>query len=348
MKTLVTGASGHLGANTVRLLVAEGHDVRALVRATSDLRALQGLDVDVVTGDLLDADSLRRACDDREWVFHTAAVHRNFSLEEERDIVRPNVEGTRNAVRAAHAAGVTRFIHTSSNATVGYAPHGVSPYDETHYMRDATCPYIRSKCESEALALEEAKTLGLPLVVVCPTAIMGPWDVKLTPGTRALRDMANGGPAVIDFCLSHAEDMARGLLLAAEKGVPGQRYLLGGENLSKERTAEIMSALLGQKRRAVNVPMFALRAIAFFEEFKARRSGGDAGLTQAQLRDVKGATLFYDCGKARRDLGFEPRDGEATLTEAVRWMKHLGLLSPKVVASIGDRLPPDPTWPSMA
>lgn len=345
MHALVTGASGHLGGWLVRVLRREGHQVRAFVRETSDTRGLDGLGAELFTGDLLDADSLERAAQGIDWFFHAGAVHRNFSPDPE-DIRRPSVDGTRNALQAAARAGVKRFIHTSSNATIGYARVGEPPRDEQFHTEDPSCPYIRGKCDAEVLALQAGPALGLDVVVVCPTAIMGPWDLKLTPGTRALARMANGDPAVIDLTLAHAEDMAIGHLLAAQKGRTGQRYLLGADSLTKEQMAEIVGSLVGQKRKAVSPPLVLLRAVAWWEERKARRTGQDAALTQAQLDDVGGRTLLYDATKARTELGWQGRDGATTLRDSLRWIKHRGMLDDRVLATVGDDLAPDPDWPA--
>lgn len=343
MKVMITGASGHLGAHLVREARADGHDVRALVRPTSDLRGLEGLDVERVQGDLLDPESLARACDGVELVLHAGAVYRNWAPDDDA-ILRPAVDGTRNVLMAARRAGVRRVVVTSSNATVGYPPPG-EVWDESHVMTGATSAYIRAKCDAERVALELAAEGG-PEVVVCnPSGILGPWDLRLTPTTRSLKGAASGDPMILDVAITHVADVARGHLLAAERGTPGRRYLLAGENCTAAQLAALVGELCGVRVRAMLPPRFVMRLIAWNEVRKARRGGGDAAITAEQIADVYGRTLFYDSTRARTELGWSARPAREIVLDTLGWLAALGELPGPVAQRVSASRPPDPDWP---
>jgi len=344
-RILVTGATGHLGGNLVRDLLAHGHQVVALARPGSDRRGLAGLDLTVAEGDLLDAPSVRAAVDGCEWVIHAGAVYVNQSRDPDA-VIRPSVEGTANVLRAAKDAGVRRVVHTSSNATIGY-PRGTTPLDETHHNTDQRgSPYVAAKCESESLALRLGAELGVETVVVCPCGILGPWDFKLTPTTRAARDMGNGGPAVLDLSVTHSADVASAHRLAAERGRPGERYLAAAENLTAERVAAIVDTVTGAGSRAMRPPWAVFWLLAVAQEVASALTGRDPELTRAILRDVHGCALFYDSTKARTELGWDPRPGADAITDTIRWLAWTGQLKPAVAERVKARFPADPTWPT--
>lgn len=344
MRVLITGATGHLGANLVREALAEGHQVRALVRRSSDRVALRGLEIETAEGDLLDPDSLAAAMSGVEVVHHAAAVYRNWARDEEAEIVRPSVEGTAHVLRAASAAGVARVVHCSSNATIGY-PRSREPWDESHRMEGAKSAYIRAKCLAERLGL--GASLGVEVVVVNPCGNLGPWDLRLTPTTTALREMAGGGPSVLDLAITHVADLSRGMLLAAAKGRPGERYLLSGDNCTREWIAETLTELTGRRVKAMQPPWLVMRLIAWNEERKARNgSARDAGLTADQLADVWGGSLFYDSTRARTELGWSARPAREVLVDSLSWLAFRRELPEDVAQRVLAARPADPTWPA--
>lgn len=344
MKLLITGANGHVGANLVREALADGHTVRALVRSTSDRTALDGLEIEVVEGDILEPATLGPACDGVDAVIHAAAVYRNWAADEQ-VILRPAIEGTENVLRAASEAGVERVVYTSSTATIGFTPDR-TPLDESHHTEDAKAIYIRAKVEAERVALRLADTLGIEVVVVNPGGIMGPWDIKITPTSRAVIDMTGGGPAVLDVCVTHVADVARGHLLALEKGVSGERYILTAENLTREQVAELMSELTGTRVKPMVPPRFLMRMIAWWEVRKARSSGADAGITGNQIADVYGRSLFYDNTKAREQLGWTGRPARDTLVDTLAWLAQRGELPAAVASTVAELRSSDPHWPA--
>lgn len=344
-KVLITGASGHLGAALVRAAVHAGHDVRALVRSASRREGLQGLPIEVVEGDLLDPASLEAACEGREWVLHAGAVHRNWAPDEAQ-ILAPAIEGTENVLRAAKASGVRRVVIVSSNAAVGYGADPKRPLDETSWNESPHAPYVRAKTLAERRGLALGRELGLEVVSVCPCGIVGPYDRRPTPTTKAVLGMATGGPAVLDLAITDVRDVADGVLLAAEKGRPGERYLLAGENCSKERVAELVSGVIGKPVKAMLPPRAVMWALAAAGELRARLGGPDPDITRAELADVYGRHLMYDSTKAREELGWTFRPADVALADTYRWLAAAGLLKGPVGDAVRARLPPDPEWSS--
>ena len=333
MKSLVTGATGHLGSNLVRSLIAAGDEVVALARASSDRRGLEGLPITIATGDLLDLSSVEAAAQGCQRIFHAGAVYRNFAVDPQ-TIIAPALEGTRNVMKAAQSARVEKVIYTSSNATIGYGRDRATPLDESSHLDDAQSPYIRAKILAERAALEAGRASGIPVIVLCPVGIFGRWDFRLTPTTRALLAIAEKDPMVLDLCATDVRDVAHAHILAATKGRAYERYLIGGDNLTREEGARILSELVGRTVKAMKPPMFMFRLIAWMEERKARRTGGDAAITRAIVDDVGGGHLMYSSAKARSELGFSPRGAKETFTDALRWLVYIDALTPKTRARV--------------
>jgi dihydroflavonol-4-reductase len=254
------------------------------------------------------------------------------------------VQGTENVVRAAKDAGVRRVVHTSSNATIGYSRDG-KPLDESSRNTDQrSSPYIDAKCRAEDAALGLGKALGIEVVAVCPCGILGPWDYRQTPTTRAAASMGNGGPSVLALAVTHASDVASAHRLAAEKGRPGERYLASGENLSTEQVAALVNDVTGSGCRAMAVPIPVLWLLAVGQELGSRFTGRDPDLTRAALRDVGGCSLFYDSRRAREELGWSPRSAADAMADTFRWLAWLGALKPAIAERVAARFPADPSW----
>ncbi|HEX3371111.1 MAG TPA: hopanoid-associated sugar epimerase, partial [Candidatus Acidoferrales bacterium] len=234
MKILVTGATGFLGSHVARGLVERGEEIRVLVRASSDVRALEGLNAERVQGDLRDRESLNRAMQGVQRVFHVAADYRLWA-KDPREIHESNVAGTQNLLDAARSAGVTKFVYTSTVATIAVPRDGGLPDETTESsVGEMIGEYKRSKFEAERCALRAAQD-GLPVVIVNPTTPVGPGDWKPTPTGKIIVDFLNGKmPGYVDTGLNFVpvEDCAQGHLLAAERGRIGERYILGGRNLT--------------------------------------------------------------------------------------------------------------------
>jgi dihydroflavonol-4-reductase len=319
--TLVTGASGFLGWHIARVLTERGHRVRALCRPASQLREL---DVERVTGDLRDPDSLRRAVEDCEIVFHVAADYRLWS-KHPGELYSSNVDGTRNILDAAARAKVERIVYTSTVGCIGM-PEGRNGDEQTPVsIADMAGHYKRSKWLAEQVALEKSAA-GLPVVIVNPTAPVGDHDWKPTPTGKIIADFLRDKlPAFVDTGLNlvDARDTAIGHLLAAEKGRPGERYILGGENLTLEQILGRLSALSGKPAPTIKIPYAIAYATGLITTALAQVTGKPP---IAPLEGVKMARkkMFVTHEKAARELGFAPRPVEGALKRAIDWFRVNG------------------------
>lgn len=325
MTTLVTGATGFVGAAVVRRLLAAGHTVRVLVRAGSNRRNLEGLPLDVVAGDLQQPASLAAALRGCDAVFHVAADYRLW-VRDRAAMYATNVEGTRRLMTAAAEAGVRRIVYTSSVAVLGHGSPG-GPADETAPSRleDMIGPYKRSKFLAEELVRGMAAE-GLPVVIVNPSTPVGPGDVKPTPTGRMIVEAASGRmPASVDTGLNivDVDDVAAGHLLAFERGQPGARYVLGGENLSLHEILAIVARLSGRNPPRLRVPHAVAMAVACGSEAWARVFGGEPIATIDSVRMAR-STMYFDSRKAQAELGFEARPASEALARAVAWFRANG------------------------
>jgi len=330
-RALVTGASGHIGANLVRELLDRGYQVDALVRITSNLAGLDGLDVRLHHGDILDPLSLDKAMEGVEVLFHAAAVYVNWAADEA-DILDPAIVGTENVLRAAARHGVRRVVVTSSCNAVGFSDSAESPLDESHWNTELHLPYVRAKVEGERRAWALAKELGLDMVTVLPTGVLGPHDYKITPTTAYLRDaMAGQGPILPGMQNTvHVRDVAIGHVLAAERGRAGERYLLGSESIPHTRMASAIATVSGKSPSILNAPRWLLMAAAAVIETIAGFRGVEPALTTAMIRTAHGRHIYFDITKAREELGFAPRSTEETLADTWNWLVRIGQLSPNL------------------
>lgn len=324
--TLVTGASGFVGSHVARQLVAAGHSVRILARPSSDLRALEGVSVERVEGELRDAGSLARAMRGIQRVFHVAADYRLWARDPE-EIYGSNVEGTRSLLAAAREAGVERIVYTSTVATIAVPMRdGSLPNEETHAtLGQMIGHYKRSKFLAEQEAISAAAA-GVPVVVVNPTAPVGPGDWKPTPTGRIILDFLNGKmPAYVDTGLNVAavEDVAAGHLLAAEKGRIGERYILGGVNMTLKQILDVLSRIAGRRAPRVKMPHAVALAAGYADQWFSRLAGREP---QIPVEGVKMSRhrMFVATDKASRELGYAPTSAEAALERAVRWYQENG------------------------
>ena len=297
------------------------------MRANSDRRNLQGLAVDVVTGDLGDPDSLRRALTGVDALFHVAADYR-LGARDPRQLYAVNVEGTRNILRAAQASGVSRVVYTSSVATIGLPADG-SPGSETTAagLKDMIGHYKRSKFQAEQVALEAARG-GQPVVIVNPSTPIGPGDVKPTPTGQLVLDAAAGRmPAYVETGLNivHVDDVAAGHLLAFERGRVGERYILGGEDLMLRDILALIAPLVGRRPPRIRLPYAAVLPLAYAAEFAARLTGGSTRITVEGVRMAR-KRMFFSSAKAVRELGYHWRPPARAFEDAVAWLRDQGLI----------------------
>lgn len=326
MTTLVTGATGFVGSAVVRKLIERGEAVRVLVRRQSDRRNLEGIEVEVVTGDLNDAASLAQAVRGCRALYHVAADYRLWVRDPER-MFETNVRGTRTLMRAAAEAGVGRIVYTSSVATLATARDGV-PSDETTPVRveDMIGPYKRSKFLAEAEVQRLVGAAGLPAVIVNPSTPVGPRDVKPTPTGRVIVEAAAGRmPAYVDTGLNvvHVDDVALGHLLAFEHGTVGERYVLGGENLALKDILGEIAAICGRPPPRVRLHPNLVLPVAALSELWARLGGGEPMVTIDAVRMAR-KLMFFSSEKAKGTLGYRPRPARAALADAVAWFRGHG------------------------
>jgi len=327
MTTLVTGAAGFLGSHVTRQLVARGETVRVLMRASSTNRAIADLPLEYVTGDLRDAASLDRAMDGVKRVFHVAADYRLWAKRSQ-DIYDSNVGGTKNVLDAAKRAGVEQLIYTSTVATLAVDRPELPNERADARLEEMVGHYKRSKWLAEKEALSAAKA-GLPVIVAMPTTPVGPWDWKPTPTGKIILDFLNGKmPGYVETGLNFVgvEECAAGHLLVAEKGRVGERYLLGGENLTLKGMLDILAKLTGLPAPSLKIPHGLALGVAYFESGFSRLLGREPQIPVEGVR-IAQHMMFVDTSRAQRELGFQPGPVAAALDRAVRWYEANGYVS---------------------
>jgi dihydroflavonol-4-reductase len=324
---LVTGASGFVGSAVARALLAQGRAVRVLLRPGSDRRNTADLGVDIRIGALEDKGSLVAALAGCAALFHVAADYRLW-VRDPAAMYRANVDGTRALMEAALAAGVERIVYTSSVAVLGLKPDG-SAADETTRatLDDMIGAYKRSKFLAEAAVRDLVRRERLPAVIVNPSTPIGPRDVKPTPTGRMIVEAASGRmPAFVDTGLNlvHVDDVAAGHLLAEERGRIGERYILGGENLSLKEILGRIAALARRRPPRLALPIAPLWPIALAAEAMGRVTGSEPFVTRDALRMAR-HKMFFTSAKAMRELGYAPRPVDAALTDAIAWFRDAGM-----------------------
>jgi dihydroflavonol-4-reductase len=327
MKALVTGATGFVGAAVVRALLAAHWQVRALVRRGSVRSNLRSLDVEAVEGDLTDFDSLVRAAQGCAGLFHAAADYR-LGARDPSQLYRNNVDGTRNMLTAARRAGVQRIVYTSSVATIGIPADGAPGDERTPVaLENMIGHYKRSKYLAEEVVREAARE-SASVVIVSPSTPVGPGDVKPTPTGQLVLDAAAGRmPAYVDTGLNvvHVDDVAAGHLLAYERGEAGERYILGGQDMTLREILEVIAALVGRQPPRVRLPYGVVLPIAYLAEGYAKLSGRSGRITLEGVR-MSRKRMFFSSAKAVRELGYRWRPPAEAFEDAIRWFRERGEL----------------------
>ncbi len=327
MSTLVTGAAGFLGSHVTRQLVARGDDVRVLLRASSTNRAIADLPLEYVTGDLRDPASLDRAMKGVKRVFHVAADYRLWAKRKQ-DIYDSNVGGTKNLLDAAKRAGVEQLIYTSTVATIAVdRPQHPNEFTDAK-LEEMVGHYKRSKWMAEKEALGAAKS-GLPVIVAMPTTPVGPWDWKPTPTGKIILDFLNGKmPGYVKTGLNFVgvEECAAGHLLIAEKGKVGERYLLGGENLTLKQMLDTLAKITGLRAPILKIPHGLALGVAYANTALSRLVGREPGIPVEGVKIAR-HMMFVDCARAKGELGFQAGPVAAALERAVRWYEANGYIA---------------------
>lgn len=323
---LVTGAAGFIGSAIVRALVGQGRRVRALVRPTSDCRNIEGFQVEVVEGDLLEPETLSRAVDGCSGVYHVAADYRLWTPDPE-SMFRTNIEGSRAIVVAAMEAGVSRMVYTSSVAVLGIVPGGEGDEVTPVNYADMIGAYKQSKFRAEEVVRQLIIEEGAPVVIVNPSTPIGPGDIKPTPTGRLIVQAASGKmPAYVETGLNivHVDDVAAGHLLAFEKGRIGERYLLGGENMELKDILVEIARLVGGKPPKIYLPHGFVMPIAYVAEVWARVSGGGEPFATVDGVRMSRKKMYFSSTKAMRELKYQPRPAKEALADAIGWFSDNG------------------------
>ena len=323
---LVTGGTGFVGSHVARRLSTEGFSVRVLARPSSPLQLLDSLPVEVVRGDLLDADSLRKAAAGCEVVFHVAADYRLWARDPQ-EIYRNNVQGTENVLAASRAAGVARVVYTSTVGTIGFHPDG-TPATETDFPnREALVgAYKTSKFQAEQVALRYAGE-GFPVVIVNPSAPVGEGDRKPTDTGKIILDFVNRKlPAYLDTGLNLVDvrDVAEGHLLAYRLGHPGARYILGGRNMDFKEILDTLSRLTGIPAPRFRMPYRVAWCAGVVNGLVSQITGLRPMVPLDGVRIAR-YKMYVSSEKAERDLGYRTGPVEAALGRAVQWFREQGM-----------------------
>jgi dihydroflavonol-4-reductase len=324
-RTLLTGATGFIGAHVARALLARGAALRCLVRPTSRLDNVEGLEVELLEGDLTDSASLERALRGCRTVYHCAADYR-FWARDPQELYRANIEGTENLMGAASRTGVERVVYTSSVGALAVLPGG-TPADETTpvTLDKMIGHYKRSKFLAERVAERWAEQ-GLPVVIVNPSAPVGELDIRPTPTGGIIVDFLRGRmPAYVDTGLNliDVRDVAQGHLLAAERGRVGERYILGHRNLTLLEVLEMLAQITGRPAPRVKLPHWVPLAAAAMETGWSRISGRAPRVPLESVR-MSRHKMYFDAAKAVRELGLPQSPVEEALARAVAWFRARG------------------------
>jgi dihydroflavonol-4-reductase len=326
MKCFVTGATGFLGSHVARQLMQRGAQLRLLQRATSRTENIADLQAERVIGDLLDLESLKRGMAGCEFVFHVAADYRLWAVNGQ-EIYQSNVEGTRNILQAARGSGVRRVVYTSSVATMGFGSNGdLTNESSSVTLSNMIGDYKRSKFMAEQLVIEAAIG-GQNVVMVNPTTPIGERDIKPTPTGRIVVDfLKRKFPAYVDTGLNLVDvrDCATGHLLAMEKGVPGERYILGGENLTLKEILDKLAAITGLPSPSVRLPYAVAYATGVVDTLVAGKMlKREPRVTLDSVRMGR-KKMFVTSAKAKRELGWNPGPVDGALQRAVEWFRANG------------------------
>jgi len=324
MKTLVTGSTGFLGSAILRELLDEGREVKLLVRKDANTANIDGLDAEIVYGDLRDSDSLQSALNDCNILYHAAAYYSLWDRDQKL-IYDINVEGTRRILEASQKKGLEKIVYTSTVGCIGLN-EDTTPANENTFLKKNTLSnhYKKSKYQAEQIALQFALN-GLPVVIVNPSTPIGPRDIKPTPTGKIILDFLNHKmPAYLDTGLNliDVKDCARGHILAEKKGISGERYILGNQNMSLFDILITLEKITGLKAPRIQMPFWvALSAGWVCEMISNHLTGKPPAVPLAGVKMAK-YFMYFDSSKAVQELGLEQSSIEKALTQSVNWFKE--------------------------
>jgi len=329
MKTLVTGASGFIGSRVVRKLLEKGAQVKAFVRKNSNLENLQDLPIEIAYGDIRDYESLKSALKGCETVFHVAADYRLW-IPDPDQIYKTNVDGTVNIMKASIEKGIKKIVYTSSVATLGLNPDGTPANEDTPVsIKDMIGHYKKSKFIAEEKVKEMINKNGLPAIIVNPSTPIGPGDIKPTPTGRIIIEAASGRmPAYVDTGLNivHVDDVAIGHILAFEKGKIGERYILGGENMSFKKLLQEIAKITGKPAPKIKLSPNLILPLAYIAEAIAKITKKEPFVTVDGVLMSK-KKMFFSIDKAKKELNYKPRPVIEAIKDSIDWFIQKGYIS---------------------
>jgi len=344
-RVLVTGANGHIGANTVRSLLRHGYEVVPFVRSTSNLRGIEKLGLTCQYGDVMDYPSLVKVAQGCDAIIHHATVYRMWAKNPD-DIIQPALVGTNNIFKAAKEAHVRRLIYTSSMVAVGYLPKPVGLRTEADWNEHTKSPYYIAKTQSEREALRLSEAYGIPTIRLCPTHVSGPYDYGITPSTKGILDFINKTGTTYEAGTNyvHVYDVGEVHALALEHGEPGGRYVVGGDNLHLKELAALITKLTGVKPGHLGITGPIAELFGAIIAFPSKITGSEPPFDAKVIHDVVGRYGYFDCSLTNQTFGITPRRAEEVVRDTIRWLLFLGKIKPEVAERVSSAFPPDPDW----
>lgn len=344
-QVLVTGANGHIGANTVRSLLRHGHEVIPFVRRDADLRGIEKLGLKYRYGDIRNCEGLVAAMEGCDVVVHLAAVVRIWSKNPD-EIIQPTLIGTRNVFTAAQQARIWRLVYTSSVAAVGSTPSPNRLRTEGDWNEDAWSPYFCAKVRSEQEAVRLSERLAVPTVRLCPAWVFGPYDYRITPSTAIILRLVNGNGPTWEGGLNivDARDVAEAHAAAVDCGEPGARYVVGGANLELKEIGQLIRRFTGIQPKHVGAGRPVALVLGSLLDLGAKMTGSEPILTRSAAHEMIQRYWYYDCTLANTTFGLTPRGGEETVRDCVRWLLHVGAIKRVLAAPYIEKLTRDGDW----
>ncbi len=321
MKVLVTGANGHIGSHVVRACENLGYEVRAFVREGADCRGLESCKAERFIGDIYDKQSLRMAASDCDVIIHMATVFKLYA-DDPQDIIRPAVEGAKNIIEVASELGINRIVYTSSMATVGAAERPDAIRDNTQWSDPPESSYAIAKLESERVAQNMAKENGIDIVTICPCAVLGSHDYRITPTSQMVVDIATGKTPVLlgGFNVVAVEDVAKVHALAVEQGEPGKRYIVGSDNLTLLEMGKIIQKYGGKKPVYLPIPRALVMTIVHVSKRVCWLLRKPVPEDLKMAEDAFGKYSFYDVRETLDTFDYRPISSEQAIKNSIDWL----------------------------
>lgn len=339
MKVLVTGANGHIGANVVRALIKQGHAVRGFVRQASDTQGIDGLDIELCYGDVMNAESLDQAAIGCDAIIHLAAVYKTIAKTAD-EIVEPAIEGAKNVFAAANKAGIKRIVYTSSVASIGFSYDPNVKRTGNDWNDDPHNPYYIAKTKSEQAAQALAKQYGIHVVVICPAIVLGPYDYRITPSNQMVKDWINGKGQTYVGGLNFVDvrDVADIHVAALTKGENYHRFIAGGENMEVKKAGLLLKKLTGVKPLHLGMSRKVTLLTAKMVEALCKITGITPPFTYDLVYEVAERYAYYEFQDTIDTLGVTPRKAEESLKGCIQWLLDNHKIKPSIEQKVKRQL----------